>query len=193
MPVRKRAVPDDDDTRDTSSPGSPPPATTSHKRARVAPNGHSRTRTDPNDGSDDDGGGDRDHGDVDIQDETIEERAEKDRQFEEANYDKIMASVKSRERYSGVRRFQQLTLFIHSYKKKTIAESGIIERVELFQFMCHQRLTFSFGPQINFIIGNSPLLFTGPFFSDRVPGHNGSKCFSFIEHPCSTSNSLYRW
>jgi len=108
MPVRKRAVPDDDDTQDASPPGSPPPppATTSHKRARVAPNGHSRTRTNPNDGSDEDGGGgDRDHGDVDMQNETIEERAEKDRQFEEANYDKIMASVKSREKYSGVRRF----------------------------------------------------------------------------------------
>jgi len=109
MPVRKRAVPDDNDTQDTPPPGSPPlpPATTSHKRARVAPNGHSRTRTDPNDGSDDDGGGggNRDHDDVDIQDETIEERAKKDRQFEEANYDKIMASVKSREKYSGVRRF----------------------------------------------------------------------------------------
>ena len=106
MPVRKRAVPDDDDTQDNPPPGSPPPPATSHKRARVA-NGHSRTRTDPNDGSDDDGGGggNRDHDDVDIQDETIEERAKKDRQFEEANYDKIMASVKSREKYSGVRRF----------------------------------------------------------------------------------------
>jgi len=110
MPVRKRAVPDDNDTQDTPPPGSslPLPATTSHKRARVAPNGHSRTRADPNDGSDDDGGGSGgncDYDDVDIQDETIEERAKKDRQFEEANYDKIMASVKSREKYSGVRRF----------------------------------------------------------------------------------------
>lgn len=30
---------------------------------------------------------------------------------------------------------------------------GIIERVEMVDFMCHTFLTFHFGPQINFIIG----------------------------------------
>lgn len=30
---------------------------------------------------------------------------------------------------------------------------GIIEKLELHQFMCHKRLEFTFGPQINFIIG----------------------------------------
>lgn len=30
---------------------------------------------------------------------------------------------------------------------------GIIEHLEMHQFMCHKYLTFSFGPQINFIIG----------------------------------------
>ncbi|KAH9926088.1 P-loop containing nucleoside triphosphate hydrolase protein [Amylocystis lapponica] len=34
-----------------------------------------------------------------------------------------------------------------------IAEMGIIESLEMHQFMCHKYLTFSFGPQINFIIG----------------------------------------
>ncbi|KAF9241146.1 P-loop containing nucleoside triphosphate hydrolase protein [Melanogaster broomeanus] len=34
-----------------------------------------------------------------------------------------------------------------------IAEHGIIESVEMKQFMCHPHLTFTFGPQINFIIG----------------------------------------
>jgi hypothetical protein len=33
------------------------------------------------------------------------------------------------------------------------AESGIIQRVELVQFMCHKNLTFDFGDQLNFIIG----------------------------------------
>ena len=30
---------------------------------------------------------------------------------------------------------------------------GIIESLEMTQFMCHKYLTFSLGPQINFIIG----------------------------------------
>lgn len=30
---------------------------------------------------------------------------------------------------------------------------GIIERVEMIDFMCHGYLKFNFGPQINFIIG----------------------------------------
>lgn len=34
-----------------------------------------------------------------------------------------------------------------------IAEHGIIERVEMVNFMCHAFLKFEFGPQINFIIG----------------------------------------
>ena len=32
---------------------------------------------------------------------------------------------------------------------------GIIESLEMTQFMCHKYLTFSLGPQINFIIGTS--------------------------------------
>lgn len=32
---------------------------------------------------------------------------------------------------------------------------GIIEKLELHQFMCHKYLEFTFGPQINFIIGKS--------------------------------------
>lgn len=32
---------------------------------------------------------------------------------------------------------------------------GIIERVEMIDFMCHAYLKFNFGPQINFIIGGS--------------------------------------
>lgn len=34
-----------------------------------------------------------------------------------------------------------------------VAEHGVIEYIEMTQFMCHKLLKFHFGPQINFIIG----------------------------------------
>jgi len=37
-----------------------------------------------------------------------------------------------------------------------VAAMGIIERVEMLDFMCHTFLKFNFGPQINFIIGGYP-------------------------------------
>ncbi|KAJ3552318.1 hypothetical protein NM688_g4209 [Phlebia brevispora] len=37
----------------------------------------------------------------------------------------------------------------------SVAELGIIERIEMAQFMCHKFLEFNFGPQINFIIGHN--------------------------------------
>ncbi|KAJ7166983.1 hypothetical protein C8R46DRAFT_268423 [Mycena filopes] len=36
-----------------------------------------------------------------------------------------------------------------------IPAHGIVEKIEMHQFMCHKYLTFSFGPQINFIIGHN--------------------------------------
>ncbi|KAF5360927.1 hypothetical protein D9756_004996 [Leucocoprinus leucothites] len=140
MPAKKRAAVDD--AEDSPPPGSP---AASNKRARKAPNGKEngqsknrragKARADGDENMDED---DYDNEEVNLEEETNEEHAEKDRQFEEAHYDKIMASVRSREKYRG-----------------TVAESGVIEKVELFQFMCHQRLSFSFGPQINFIIGHN--------------------------------------
>ncbi|KAG8723854.1 Structural maintenance of chromosomes protein 6 [Ceratobasidium sp. 395] len=36
-----------------------------------------------------------------------------------------------------------------------IAEYGIIQRVEMTNFMCHQRLAMNLDPQINFVVGNN--------------------------------------
>ncbi|KAJ7578553.1 P-loop containing nucleoside triphosphate hydrolase protein [Mycena floridula] len=36
-----------------------------------------------------------------------------------------------------------------------VAEHGIIESIEMHQFMCHRYLAFTFGPRINFIIGHN--------------------------------------
>ncbi|KAF9524403.1 P-loop containing nucleoside triphosphate hydrolase protein [Crepidotus variabilis] len=37
----------------------------------------------------------------------------------------------------------------------TAAEAGILEKIELYQFMCHKYLTFEFGSQLNFIVGHN--------------------------------------
>ena len=59
--------------------------------------------------------------------------------------------------------------------------------------MCHQRLTFSFGPQINFVIGISPSLSLSlfpvitKFYISKV---TMEVCVSLIDHSCSTLTSL---
>ncbi|GJJ13315.1 hypothetical protein Clacol_007567 [Clathrus columnatus] len=45
-------------------------------------------------------------------------------------------------------------------KKGAIAEMGVIETIEMHQFMCHGRLSFKFGPQLNFIIGGKSAVLT---------------------------------
>lgn len=40
-------------------------------------------------------------------------------------------------------------------RRQHVAESGVIERIELVNFMCHKRLTVPLGPQTNFIIGHN--------------------------------------
>jgi len=32
---------------------------------------------------------------------------------------------------------------------------GVIEKVDMTNFMCHNRLTIKLGPQINFVIGHN--------------------------------------
>ncbi|KAG0091325.1 Structural maintenance of chromosomes protein 6 [Podila epicladia] len=51
-------------------------------------------------------------------------------------------------------------LEIEKSKKKrghvgTVAEMGVIEMIEMFDFMCHKHLKVPFGPKINFIIGHN--------------------------------------
>ncbi|KAH7914281.1 P-loop containing nucleoside triphosphate hydrolase protein [Hygrophoropsis aurantiaca] len=67
-----------------------------------------------------------------------EENEEYEKQFEEENGERIRQQIElKRNTFGG------------------IAEHGIIESIEMHQFMCHKRLTFTFGPQINFIIGHN--------------------------------------
>ncbi|KAF9452921.1 P-loop containing nucleoside triphosphate hydrolase protein [Macrolepiota fuliginosa MF-IS2] len=143
--AKKRTIVEDEET--PSAPGSPVAV---NKRARTGSTGNEKgTSRNRNKGKakakatdhermDEDEDEDDDEGENEETPEETENQEELDKQFEAQHYDEIMASVKSRDKYSG-----------------TIAEYGIIEKVELYQFMCHQRLTFSFGPQINFIIGHN--------------------------------------
>ncbi|KAI0789611.1 P-loop containing nucleoside triphosphate hydrolase protein [Abortiporus biennis] len=76
--------------------------------------------------------------DVDGEVENMAPNADEEKQFEEENEEKIRAKVMGKSKTQG-----------------GIAEMGIIEKLEMHQFMCHKYLTFSFGPQINFIIGHN--------------------------------------
>ncbi|KAH9851599.1 P-loop containing nucleoside triphosphate hydrolase protein [Lenzites betulinus] len=76
---------------------------------------------------------DEDNGVADTQ---TDEAAEK--KFEEENEERIRERLMNKSKVQG-----------------GIAEMGIIESIEMHQFMCHKYLTFSLGPQINFIIGHN--------------------------------------
>ncbi|KAJ6585226.1 P-loop containing nucleoside triphosphate hydrolase protein [Mycena capillaripes] len=81
---------------------------------------------------------DDDDDDESESDNGVDESEEADRKFEEEHEESIRAVLESRRKVHG-----------------GIAEHGIIEGIEMHQFMCHKYLTFSFGPQINFIIGHN--------------------------------------
>ncbi|KAJ1302116.1 hypothetical protein OPQ81_000947 [Rhizoctonia solani] len=65
-----------------------------------------------------------------------------DEAFEAKYRDQVRKEIEEK----GARRAQ---------KTGEIAEYGIIERIELVNFMCHSRTTVNFGPQINFVIGHN--------------------------------------
>ncbi|CAE6468016.1 unnamed protein product [Rhizoctonia solani] len=65
-----------------------------------------------------------------------------DEAFEAKYRDQVRREIEEK----GARRAQ---------KTGEIAEYGIIEKIELVNFMCHARTTVQFGPQINFVIGHN--------------------------------------
>ncbi|KAI8978840.1 P-loop containing nucleoside triphosphate hydrolase protein [Trametes punicea] len=68
----------------------------------------------------------------------VEPNQDEEKKFEEENEERIRERLMNKSRAQG-----------------GIAEMGIIESIEMHQFMCHKYLTFSLGPQINFIIGHN--------------------------------------
>ncbi|KAJ7021611.1 P-loop containing nucleoside triphosphate hydrolase protein [Mycena alexandri] len=131
MGKRRVTAESDDDNASVESPAS--------KRARTADSDDERAppasrRRASNKGK----ARPRDDDDESESDNGAEDGEEADRKFEEEHEDSIRAVLESRRKVHG-----------------GIAEHGIIENIEMHQFMCHKYLTFSFGPQINFIIGHN--------------------------------------
>ncbi|GBE83226.1 Structural maintenance of chromosomes protein [Sparassis crispa] len=78
---------------------------------------------------------------VDEEEDAVEQTApdeDEEKRFEEEHEEEIRENLMSKGKAQG-----------------GIAEMGIIESIEMHQFMCHKYLTFQFGPQINFIIGHN--------------------------------------
>ena len=89
-----------------------------------------------------------------------------DEEFEAENSARLLQAISKREKKRGVRMRVFILLFyfilaqifshvLFIFLTQGIASMGIIESIEMHQFMCHPRLSFNFGPQINFIIGAS--------------------------------------
>ncbi|KAG5721478.1 Structural maintenance of chromosomes protein 6 [Termitomyces sp. T112] len=113
--------------------------------------------------------------DVEEHGETDNEQEEQ--KFEDAHAQKILADLASKRKIQG-----------------GIAEHGIIERVEMVNFMCHAFLKFEFGPQINFIIGHngsgkSAVLsaITVALGGKSASTGRGSGLKSFIKEGCAAS------
>ncbi|EJD06049.1 P-loop containing nucleoside triphosphate hydrolase protein [Fomitiporia mediterranea MF3/22] len=74
----------------------------------------------------------------DDDDHVREEESDEQKAFEARYGELVRASIEAKQHYQG-----------------RIADCGIIQSLEMQQFMCHPRLSFTFGPQINFIIGHN--------------------------------------
>lgn len=106
-------------------------------------NGKSRARRRDDDDDDEDPDADADG------EEEGDEAA--DQQFERQHREKILADLEEKRKIQGVGAISHLLLNLTTIQG--VADHGIIEAIEMHQFMCHKYLTFAFGPQINFIIG----------------------------------------
>ena len=65
---------------------------------------------------------------------------------------------------------------------------GIIERVEMVDFMCHSFLKFNFGPQINFIIGGYP---TRPIPRDTERGFQTLQVITAVSKQSHVRHPLF--
>ncbi|KAG1745864.1 P-loop containing nucleoside triphosphate hydrolase protein [Suillus paluster] len=138
MAKRKVTVDSDGDALDTSSQHSKRARTVDSEDEVVVDNSRLRNRN-PAKGKGKARQEDSDEEDEDDEGPNQEEHNEEEEQrFEELNGEAIRQRLEQKRNTFG-----------------GIAEHGIIESIEMHHFMCHTRLTFTFGPQINFIIGHN--------------------------------------
>ncbi|KAF8527504.1 P-loop containing nucleoside triphosphate hydrolase protein [Hysterangium stoloniferum] len=84
-----------------------------------------------------------------------QEDAELDARLSAANLSRITADVDDADFEAEHEAAVLDAMNRRSKKPGSIAVMGIIEAIEMHHFMCHPRLSFKFGPQINFIIGHN--------------------------------------
>ncbi|KAK1222346.1 Structural maintenance of chromosomes protein 6 [Marasmius sp. AFHP31] len=81
-----------------------------------------------------------------------DEDQEEDEEVEDDNED---VDAEAFEEQYGETVFQNLQAKRNKAGYGGVADYGIIESIEMHQFMCHKSLSFNFGPNINFIIGHN--------------------------------------
>ncbi|KAF6748514.1 hypothetical protein DFP72DRAFT_916170 [Ephemerocybe angulata] len=121
----KRQVTIQSDSEDESERGSPKRQRSDPLSDRDAPGPSQPTQTQDNDSSDDEG-------------DIVIPIAAEDADFDRENIDKVRAAIQAGKN-----------------TVKGIAEYGLVQAIELEDFMCHKKLNFEFGQQINFIIGHN--------------------------------------
>ncbi|TFK33017.1 P-loop containing nucleoside triphosphate hydrolase protein [Crucibulum laeve] len=135
MPKRRATVDSDNETQSIDTPTLP------SKRARTAENSEDEdipSKAHPKREQKANGKGKARQVDSDEESSEEDEGVIDDEEFEKENAAKLRAHLESKRTVQG-----------------GIAEHGIIESIEMHQFMCHKYLTFTFGPQVNFIIGHN--------------------------------------
>ncbi|PPR03753.1 hypothetical protein CVT26_005793 [Gymnopilus dilepis] len=143
MPKRQHVVVNDSDDEE-------PQTSPSSKRARTEDSDddvpRTQTRSQRN-------GRDKGKGRATV--ESDDEQGSDDEVDVEMNADADQVDEEEFERLYG----EKLEAHLQNKRKEQvaggIAEHGIIEYIEMHQFMCHKYLKFNFGPQINFIIGHN--------------------------------------
>ncbi|KAI0366623.1 P-loop containing nucleoside triphosphate hydrolase protein [Pilatotrama ljubarskyi] len=134
--AKRRAVADSDDEGNSQPASKRSRATESDEEERPRSHRTAKGKTVARDQTieiDDDDDDEEEGGVTEIKADQDEEK-----KFEEENEERIREKLMNKSKAQG-----------------GIAEMGIIESIEMHQFMCHKYLTFSLGPQINFIIGHN--------------------------------------
>ncbi|KAG8962376.1 Structural maintenance of chromosomes protein 6 [Tulasnella sp. 419] len=131
--VKRRVIEESDEEQESERDVTPPKS----KRAKREGKARVRDESDASVSQDDDMRNEE-GADKEIDDEELDEQQPEDEAtFEQNNEHLIRAAI------------------VKKNRRVTVAQSGVIHSIDVKNFMCHRRLTFNFGPQVNFIIGRN--------------------------------------